>query len=31
MIAALAEHPDAFRGDRCICALVCGAGPDGTA
>ena len=29
-IAALAEHPDAFRGDRRICALVCGAGPDGT-
>ena len=28
-IAALAEHPAAFSGSRRICALVCGAGPEG--
>lgn len=30
-IAALAQHPAAFAGSRRICALVCGAGPEGVA
>lgn len=29
-IAALATHPEAFAGAKRICALICGAGPEGT-